>query len=85
MCICFCIRARKTCSTVEESVPQRTILASLAAKADLLAGFHGGTRYGNGRARVRPTSAVRDAINQGLIPGPRMRISGNAISITGGP
>jgi imidazolonepropionase-like amidohydrolase len=29
-------------------------------------------------------SAVRDAINEGLIPGPRLRISGNAISILGG-
>src|SRR6185437_16109373 len=29
-------------------------------------------------------TAVRNAINQGLIPGPRMRISGNAISILGG-
>jgi imidazolonepropionase-like amidohydrolase len=29
-------------------------------------------------------TAVRDAINSGLIPGPRLRISGNAISILGG-
>jgi imidazolonepropionase-like amidohydrolase len=29
-------------------------------------------------------TAVRDAINHGLIPGPRLRISGNAISILGG-
>jgi imidazolonepropionase-like amidohydrolase len=29
-------------------------------------------------------SAVRDAINDGLIPGPRLRISGNAIDILGG-
>jgi imidazolonepropionase-like amidohydrolase len=29
-------------------------------------------------------TAVRNAINQGLIPGPRLRISGNAISILGG-
>jgi imidazolonepropionase-like amidohydrolase len=29
-------------------------------------------------------TAVRDAINQGLIPGPRLRISGNAIDIMGG-
>jgi imidazolonepropionase-like amidohydrolase len=27
---------------------------------------------------------VRDAINQGIIPGPRLRISGNAIDILGG-
>jgi imidazolonepropionase-like amidohydrolase len=29
-------------------------------------------------------TAVRNAINQGLIPGPRLRISGNAIDILGG-
>src|SRR5581483_5713977 len=29
-------------------------------------------------------AALRDAIDQGLIPGPRLRISGNAISILGG-
>jgi imidazolonepropionase-like amidohydrolase len=29
-------------------------------------------------------TAVRDAIDQGLIPGPRLRISGNAIDILGG-
>jgi imidazolonepropionase-like amidohydrolase len=29
-------------------------------------------------------TAVRNAINRGIIPGPRMRISGNAISLTGG-
>ena len=29
-------------------------------------------------------TAIRDAINQGLIPGPRLRISGNAIDILGG-
>jgi imidazolonepropionase-like amidohydrolase len=29
-------------------------------------------------------TAVRDSIDQGLVPGPRLRISGNAISILGG-
>jgi imidazolonepropionase-like amidohydrolase len=29
-------------------------------------------------------TAVRNAINQGLIPGPRLRISGNAVDIVGG-
>jgi imidazolonepropionase-like amidohydrolase len=29
-------------------------------------------------------AAVRDAINDGLVPGPRLRISGNAINILGG-
>jgi imidazolonepropionase-like amidohydrolase len=69
--------------TVEESVPQRTILASLAAKADLMGGFTAERDMGTEGAGSAD-SAVRNAINQGLIPGPRMRMSGNAISITGG-
>jgi len=69
--------------TVEESVPWRTILAEQAAKADLMAGFTAERDMGTEGAGSADT-AVRDAINAGLIPGPRMRISGNAISILGG-
>jgi imidazolonepropionase-like amidohydrolase len=69
--------------TVEESVPQRTILATLAAKADLTAGFTAERDMGTEGAGSADT-AVRNAINAGLIPGPRLRISGNAIDILGG-
>lgn len=69
--------------TVQESVPERTILAELAAKADLMAGFTAERDMGTEGAGSAD-SAVRDAIDQGLIPGPRLRISGNAISILGG-
>lgn len=69
--------------TVQESVPQRTITATLAAKADLMAGFTAERDMGTEGAGSADT-AVRDAINSGEIPGPRMRISGNAISILGG-
>jgi imidazolonepropionase-like amidohydrolase len=69
--------------TVEESVPWRTILAEQAAKADLLAGFTAERDMGTEGAGSAD-SAVRDAINQGLIPGPRLRVSGNAIDILGG-
>jgi imidazolonepropionase-like amidohydrolase len=69
--------------TVEESVPWRTILAGQAAKADLLAGFTAERDMGTEGAGSADT-AVRDAIDQGLIPGPRLRISGNAIDILGG-
>ena len=69
--------------TVEESVPQRTILATLAAKADLMAGFTAERDMGTEGAGSADT-AVRNAINDGLIPGPRMRVSGNAIDILGG-
>jgi len=69
--------------TVEESVPERTILATLAAKADLMAGFTAERDMGTEGAGSADT-AVRNAINDGLIPGPRLRISGNAIDILGG-
>src|SRR5271157_1769340 len=69
--------------TVEESVPQRTILATLAAKDDLMAGFTAERDMGTEGAGSADT-AVRNAVNEGLIPGPRLRISGNAIDILGG-
>ena len=69
--------------TVEESVPWRTILAEQAAKADLLAGFTAERDMGTEGAGSAD-SAVRDAINQGLILGSRLRVSGNAIDILGG-
>jgi imidazolonepropionase-like amidohydrolase len=69
--------------TVRESVPERTLTAAGAAKADLMAGFTAERDMGTEGAGAADT-AVRNAINTGMIPGPRMRISGNAISITGG-
>ncbi len=69
--------------TVQESVPQRTIMATLAARDDLMAGFTAERDMGTEGAGSADT-AVRDAINAGSIPGPRLRISGNAINILGG-
>jgi len=69
--------------TVQESVPQRTIMATLAARDDLMAGFTAERDMGTEGAGSADT-AVRDAINKGEIPGPRLRISGNAINILGG-
>ena len=69
--------------TVVESVPQRTILAEIAARDDLMAGFTAERDMGTEGAGSAD-SAVRNAINAGLIPGPRLRVSGNAISILGG-
>lgn len=69
--------------TVEESVPERTILATLAARDDLMAGFTAERDMGTEGAGSAD-AAVRNAINQGLIPGPRLRISGNAVDILGG-
>jgi imidazolonepropionase-like amidohydrolase len=69
--------------TVEESVPWRVILAEQAAKADLLAGFTAERDMGTEGAGSADT-AIRTAIDAGLILGPRMRMSGNAIDILGG-
>ena len=69
--------------TVGESVPQRVILAEIAAKADLMAGFTAERDMGTEGAGSAST-AIRKAIDAGLIPGPRMRMSGNAIDILGG-
>ena len=69
--------------TVQESVPWRTLLAAEAAKADLLAGYTAERDMGTEGAGSADT-AVRDAINQGFLPGPRLRISGNAIDLLGG-
>jgi imidazolonepropionase-like amidohydrolase len=69
--------------TVQESIPQRTISALLAARDDLMAGFTAERDLGTEGAGSADT-AVRDAIDKGLIPGPRLRISGNAIDILGG-
>src|SRR5205085_12181250 len=69
--------------TVQESVPQRTIIATIAAHDDLIGGFTAERDMGTEGAGSADT-AVRDAINQGKIPGPRLRISGNAVDILGG-
>jgi imidazolonepropionase-like amidohydrolase len=69
--------------TVQESVPQRTIMATLAARDDLMGGFTAERDMGTEGAGSADT-AVRDAINRGEIPGPRLRLSGNAINILGG-
>ncbi len=69
--------------TVQESVPARTIIATLAARDDLMAGFTAERDMGTEGAGSADT-AVRNAINQGLIPGPRLRVSGNAVDLLGG-
>jgi len=55
----------------------------LAARDDLLGGFTAERDMGTEGAGSADT-AVRNAIDQGLIPGPRLRISGNAVNILGG-
>jgi imidazolonepropionase-like amidohydrolase len=69
--------------TVQESVAARTLEAAAAAKADVLAGFTAERDMGTEGVKCADV-AVRDAINAGDIPGPRMRVSCNAIDILGG-
>ncbi len=69
--------------TVKESVPERTLIAADAARTDLLAGFTAERDMGTEGAGCADV-AVRDAIESGLILGPRMRVSCNAIDINGG-
>ncbi len=69
--------------TVDESVAERTLIAAGAAKADVMAGFTAERDMGTEGAGCADV-AVRNAIDHGLIPGPRMRMSCNAIDINGG-
>ena len=69
--------------TVDESVAQRTLIAAAAARVDLMAGFTAERDMGTEGAGCADV-AVRNAIDTGLIPGPRLRVSCNAIDITGG-
>ncbi len=69
--------------TVNESVPERVLIAAGAAKADVMAGFTAERDMGTEGAGCADV-AVRNAINRGMIPGPRMRMSCNAIDINGG-
>ncbi len=69
--------------TVRESVPERTLIAADAARTDLLAGFTAERDMGSEGAGCADV-AVRNAIDTGLILGPRMRVSCNAIDINGG-
>ncbi len=69
--------------TVYESAPARTIAATLAAKEDLMAGFTAERDMGTEGAGSADAD-VRNAIDRGLIPGPQLQISGQAISILDG-
>jgi imidazolonepropionase-like amidohydrolase len=63
------------------STPREAIDGVAAARATLLAGF---TTVRNVGASGFADVALRDAINSGEIPGPRLVVSGPALGITGG-
>ncbi len=83
MCICSCIPARRICRPLKNLCRSARLSPCLAARDDLMAGFTAERDMGTEGAGSADT-AVRNAINQGLVPGPRLRISGNAIDILGG-
>src|SRR5262249_7248501 len=67
---------------LKQSLPRRTLQAAAAARALLFAGFTTirdleteGAMYGD--------AALRDAIADGIVPGPRMQVATRAISTTG--
>ena len=63
------------------SVPRQALKGAKNARATLLAGF---TTVRNVHAEGYSDVALRDAINAGDVPGPRMLVSGPALGITGG-
>src|SRR5262249_55058509 len=63
------------------SVPRTTLTGARNARVTLEAGF---TTVRNVGAEAYSDVALRDAINDGDIPGPRMLVSGPALGITGG-
>src|SRR6266571_6993228 len=67
---------------LKQSLPRRTLQAANSARTFLLAGFTTirdleteGALYGD--------AALRDAIEDGIVPGPRMQVATRAISTTG--
>jgi imidazolonepropionase-like amidohydrolase len=63
------------------SIPRETLIGAKNARLTLQAGF---TTVRNVGASGYSDVALRDAINAGDVPGPRMLVSGPALSITGG-
>jgi imidazolonepropionase-like amidohydrolase len=63
------------------SIPREALTGAKNARVTLEAGF---TTVRNVGARGYTDIALRDAINAGDVPGPRMDASGPALSITGG-
>ena len=63
------------------SIPRETLIGAKNARITLQAGF---TTVRNVGAAGYSDVALRDAINAGDVPGPRMLVSGPALSITGG-
>ncbi len=66
---------------LKELLPTTTLKAYVNAKADLMAGFTTIRSMGD---RGFLDISLKKAIESGLVEGPRMKVSGQAISMTGG-
>ena len=67
--------------TLGISIPRQALIGARNARVTLEAGF---TTVRNVGAKGYSDVALRDAINAGDVPGPRMLVSGPPLSITGG-
>jgi imidazolonepropionase-like amidohydrolase len=63
------------------SIPKEALIGAKNARLTLEAGF---TTVRNLGAKGYADIALRDAVNEGMVPGPRIVASGPALSITGG-
>jgi imidazolonepropionase-like amidohydrolase len=68
-------------SWYDTSIPSLTLQASTNARKDLEAGV---TTIRDVGSQGYIDVALRDAINAGLVVGPRMRVAGQGVSVTGG-
>ncbi|MFT5516763.1 MAG: imidazolonepropionase-like amidohydrolase [Rhodothermales bacterium] len=68
---------------LNKSIPYRTVEGVAAARASLMAGFTS-VRDMDSEGADWADVGLRDAINDGLVPGPRLQVSTRALSITGG-
>ncbi|MDP2872552.1 MAG: amidohydrolase family protein [Bacillota bacterium] len=66
---------------MRKTVPYQAIEATLNARALLEAGF---TSIRDAGAAFMLDIGLREAVSAGLVPGPRMKVSGKGLSITGG-
>jgi imidazolonepropionase-like amidohydrolase len=66
---------------LRRTVPEQAIIASVHAKATVEAGF---TSIRDAGAGFLIDIGLREAVNAGRVPGPRMKVSGRGLGITGG-
>ena len=81
--ICICEDYYDRNPIIYESIPYRTVKACRAVRRNLEAGFTSLRDVGSEGAALADI-AVKDGINNGVIPGPRLQVSSLALTILGG-